>query len=370
MQERQDAASQTPRRPAAADAAALAAALRGNALLASALASLDAELNAIVAAEAAHQRQLEEEMQLAVAALEAQQLAGGEAPAARRRPAAAFPRPPECAFLRPGTTFEGQQRVAAYHGPTPKAEFWEVAATIEVGMGRAGESRGRRLARLVPTHPPTPSSPAPLLQHYDLASGRIAGTMRASNVPDADVPVTTYFEGEVRAGGGERARGTRVAGACRPRAQCQHTPAHLHTIITHRSLTTPTTRSTAARGTRARAPPAPATGPSSRRSSRWPPRSPPTAAAAPVSPFLPPCLLACLPARQPREAPRAQAAAGPPCSRPPIQRADGARRAPSPPAAALASQPYVFMRWNEQFFVEGGECRLTIAGFYAVCLDR
>ena len=30
----------------------------------------------------------------------------------------------------------------------------------------------------------------------------------------------------------------------------------------------------------------------------------------------------------------------------------------------------VFMRWKEEYFITGGECRLTIAGFYYVALDR
>ena len=39
-------------------------------------------------------------------------------------------------------------------------------------------------------------------------------------------------------------------------------------------------------------------------------------------------------------------------------------------AAGLADCGAVFMRWKEQFFLAGGECRLTIAGFYYVALDR
>ena len=46
-----------------------------------------------------------------------------------------------------------------------KQEFWEVSATV---------------------------------QHYDPATGYIAGTMCAANVPDAEAPVQTFFEGEVR----------------------------------------------------------------------------------------------------------------------------------------------------------------------------
>jgi len=36
----------------------------------------------------------------------------------------------------------------------------------------------------------------------------------------------------------------------------------------------------------------------------------------------------------------------------------------------LADSDTVFMRWKEQYFLAGGECRLTIAGFYYVALDR
>lgn len=68
-----------------------------------------------------------------LAALEAPVLARRAAAAAQRRQhdqpllpphrmppscAAAFPQPPDCAFLRPGQQFEGRQRVAAHHqGP-------------------------------------------------------------------------------------------------------------------------------------------------------------------------------------------------------------------------------------------------------------
>lgn len=37
----------------------------------------------------------------------------------------------------------------------------------------------------------------------------------------------------------------------------------------------------------------------------------------------------------------------------------------------LAEHPYIFMRWKEQFFVNmPADCRLTIAGFYYICLNR
>jgi hypothetical protein len=39
-------------------------------------------------------------------------------------------------------------------------------------------------------------------------------------------------------------------------------------------------------------------------------------------------------------------------------------------AAGLASHPYVYMRWKEQFFVQGSECHLTIQGFYYLCMNR
>lgn len=50
---------------------------------------------------------------------------------------ASYPQPPPCAFLRPGQTFEGRQRVShSHHGSTVKQEHWEVQATIQVGTGR------------------------------------------------------------------------------------------------------------------------------------------------------------------------------------------------------------------------------------------
>lgn len=39
-------------------------------------------------------------------------------------------------------------------------------------------------------------------------------------------------------------------------------------------------------------------------------------------------------------------------------------------APGLAASGKVFMRWKELFFVSGGECRLTIQGFYYATLDR
>ena len=39
-------------------------------------------------------------------------------------------------------------------------------------------------------------------------------------------------------------------------------------------------------------------------------------------------------------------------------------------APSLAASDTIFLRWKEQFFVSGGECRLTIAGFYYVAMNR
>lgn len=61
-------------------------------------------------------------------------------------PLAAFPQPAACAFLRPGQSFTGRQRVAHHHGPVAKQEHWEVHAVI---------------------------------QEYDPCSGYVAGTMEA-----------------------------------------------------------------------------------------------------------------------------------------------------------------------------------------------
>lgn len=36
----------------------------------------------------------------------------------------------------------------------------------------------------------------------------------------------------------------------------------------------------------------------------------------------------------------------------------------------LARHRHLYMRWKELFFIEGCESRLTIAGFYYLCLDR
>lgn len=35
------------------------------------------------------------------------------------------------------------------------------------------------------------------LQGYDAARGYVCGTMEANNVPEAAMPVTTFFEGEI-----------------------------------------------------------------------------------------------------------------------------------------------------------------------------
>lgn len=40
-------------------------------------------------------------------------------------------------------------------------------------------------------------------------------------------------------------------------------------------------------------------------------------------------------------------------------------------APSLAKQPYIYMRWKEQMFLErGSECRLSIAGFYYLAIHR
>lgn len=53
---------------------------------------------------------------------------------------ASYPQPPPCAFLRPGQTFEGRQRVShSHHGSTVKQEHWEVQATIQVGVRKASQ---------------------------------------------------------------------------------------------------------------------------------------------------------------------------------------------------------------------------------------
>ncbi|EFN56463.1 hypothetical protein CHLNCDRAFT_22436, partial [Chlorella variabilis] len=151
-----------------------------------------------------------------------------------------------CAFLRPGQSFEGGQRVAHHHGAIPKQETWEVKAVI---------------------------------QHYDPAKGYVAGTMEGGNVPDMPAPVTTFFEGEV---------------------------------IDNRNFTFFTADWDACADTDFL---------------HW----------SKFGPF-----------RQLH----AQ-----------VVRHGG--RCP-----ALAAHPYVYMRWKEQFFVRGSECRLTIAGFYYLAINR
>ncbi|KAL4448146.1 hypothetical protein ABPG75_005365 [Micractinium tetrahymenae] len=191
---------------------------------------------------------------------EAALAAGLPLPPHRLPPAerATYPQPPPCAFLRPGLTFEGRQRVShSHHGSTVKQEHWEVQATIQVDKGKVsrhpllgllGERVGNLSLLMLPwllsrqpawcmqacdrcwsllplqdghslwcccRHEPgsllclaAPLSvrsaalpPAPLrcaaLQHYDPSSGYIAGTMEAANVPDALEPVCTFFEGEI-----------------------------------------------------------------------------------------------------------------------------------------------------------------------------
>lgn len=55
-----------------------------------------------------------------------------------------------------------------------------------------------------PTHPPVPTRSITHTPHafcapqrYDRATGYVCGTMEARNVPEAEAPVTTFFEGEV-----------------------------------------------------------------------------------------------------------------------------------------------------------------------------
>lgn len=161
---------------------------------------------------------------------------------------AAFPQPRACAFLRPGQVFEGRQRVSHLHhhglGAPVKQEHWEVQAQI---------------------------------QRLDLASGYIAGTMEAANVPDALAPVRTFFEGEINV---NHSFYTADWDAC------------ADTDFKHWSKFEPFQKIHAE-----------------------------------------------------------------------VVKHGG--RCPS-----LASHSHVYMRWKEQFFLTGSECRLTIAGFYYLACNR
>ncbi len=93
----------------------------------------------------------------AIAARSAAAAAGPPHPPHRIPPAerASYPQPPPCAFLRPGQTFEGRQRVShSHHGSTVKQEHWEVQATIQVGTRKVSQNcigqdyGGRRAAEL------------------------------------------------------------------------------------------------------------------------------------------------------------------------------------------------------------------------------
>ncbi|PRW45017.1 Glucose-induced degradation 4 [Chlorella sorokiniana] len=160
--------------------------------------------------------------------------------------AAAFPQPPDCAFLRPGQQFEGRQRVAASHLGPAKQEFWTVTACI---------------------------------QQYDRENGYICGTMCASDVPEAPSPVATFFEGEI-IDNKNHSFYTADWDACTDTdfMHWSRLPgfSQLHTeVVRHGG------------------------------------------------------------------------------------------RCPS-----LASHEYIYMRWKEQFFLQGNECRLSISGFYYMCVHR
>ena len=115
-----------------------------------ALAPLDEELSvlieSVVAGEAHGWRRQQHHEQRRQQGDEQQQAGAlaGTAPLRRMPPLQrpAFLQPPECAFLRPGQHFEGQQRVSACHGPGfPKQEHWEVAVTVQVGRSSSAEQR-------------------------------------------------------------------------------------------------------------------------------------------------------------------------------------------------------------------------------------
>ena len=68
---------------------------------------------------------------------------------------------PSCALLTPGQSFSGEQQVTIL---LLKSEAWKVTATI---------------------------------QSYDPHKGIMTGIMKARDVPEAESPVTTFFEGEI-----------------------------------------------------------------------------------------------------------------------------------------------------------------------------
>jgi hypothetical protein len=188
-------------------------------------------------------------------ALSALRTVGGEAPwweaeaqALLRDPPpagpVALPRPPPCAWLRPGGRFRGWQRVS--HWLPGKGEKWEVEVALHA---------------------------------CDWKTGTLCGTMCATSVPLAELPVITFFEGE---------------------------------IVDNANASFFTTDWSAGADVDMR---------------HW--------------------------ARFPAFA---------------ALRRDVARHSGRAPGLAAAGA--VFMRWKEKFFVSGGECRLTIAGFYYVALDR
>lgn len=189
---------------------------------------LSALIDSIVAGEREQQAAVTAERREAAAAAAPLPLPPGPPHRIPPSEAAAFPRPSDCAFLRPGQQWEGRQRVAAYHGPNPKQEHWEVSATVQVRV-RCGQRLGggwagcRRAARAPLTRDyarveaakdykgvncspsrapqfqaaPCPANPPTHPQHCDRAAGTISGTMEARNVPEAEAPVQTFFEGEV-----------------------------------------------------------------------------------------------------------------------------------------------------------------------------
>lgn len=154
--------------------------------------------------------------------------------------------PHPCSFLRPGQIFSGWQRVT--HWTPGKGEQWTVTVAI---------------------------------QSVDKSTGKISGTMTARNVPEAEAPVVTYFEGEII----DNINASFYTSHADWSAVADIDLAHWGRIPAFRSL------------------------------------------------------------------------------RDEVVKYGG--RSPN-----LADSGTVFMRWKERFFVTGGECRLTIAGFYYVGLDR
>ena len=157
-----------------------------------------------------------------------------------------LPQPAPCSFLRPGQVFSGSQRVT--HWTPGKAEQWQVSVK---------------------------------LHSYSHTTGEICGTMTAQDVPEAEAPVVTFFQGEIIDNVNNSFYTSHTDWAALAETDIRHWarfPAY-HKI------------------------------------------------------------------------------------RKDVEKYGG--RAPG-----LSDCGVVFMRWKEEFFVTGGECRLTIAGFYYCCLDR